>query len=248
MSSLPSTTAAPDAAEPRRFTAADRDHCRAYRGQCDATRRACSSAEPTVAIAVGQAVYRYSKACDCVSQSGNDMSRQSVAVHVPERVAGTRFVSVLAPSAPRRRVPATQCGQARCARPHPTIRNPRSFGVTRDFAAGSGDRSRVCGWRPLERPGAGRIASTPPPSGDRSRAARARAGADRRYDPHGAQGQELLGHELAHVVQRAEGRAPGPQAKGAGGDPGLDPAASRSTTSRAITSADHGRAMRRAEG
>lgn len=40
-----------------------------------------------------------------------------------------------------------------------------------------------------------------------------------RFEP---QGGALLGHELAHVVQHAEGRAPGPQAKGAGGDPALE--------------------------
>jgi hypothetical protein len=35
------------------------------------------------------------------------------------------------------------------------------------------------------------------------------------YDPHGQQGQELLGHELAHVVQQAEGRVEATtQAKG----------------------------------
>jgi Domain of unknown function (DUF4157) len=43
-----------------------------------------------------------------------------------------------------------------------------------------------------------------------------------RFDPHSESGQELLGHELAHVVQHAEGRAPGPQAKGAGGDATLE--------------------------
>ncbi len=36
-----------------------------------------------------------------------------------------------------------------------------------------------------------------------------------RYDPHGRAGQELLGHELAHVVQQAQGRvAPVAQGKG----------------------------------
>ena len=35
------------------------------------------------------------------------------------------------------------------------------------------------------------------------------------YDPHSASGQELLGHELAHVVQQREGRASGGQGKGA---------------------------------
>jgi hypothetical protein len=44
------------------------------------------------------------------------------------------------------------------------------------------------------------------------------------YDPHGAAGQELLGHELAHVVQQRAGRvAAGPQAKG--GTPVVEDAA-----------------------
>jgi len=43
-----------------------------------------------------------------------------------------------------------------------------------------------------------------------------------RYDPHSERGLALLGHELAHVAQHAEGRAPGPQAYGAGGDPALE--------------------------
>jgi uncharacterized protein DUF4157 len=34
------------------------------------------------------------------------------------------------------------------------------------------------------------------------------------YDPHGAGGQELLGHELAHVVQQRAGRVSSPQGKG----------------------------------
>ena len=34
------------------------------------------------------------------------------------------------------------------------------------------------------------------------------------YDPHGAAGQELLGHELAHVVQQRAGRVGAPQGKG----------------------------------
>jgi hypothetical protein len=45
------------------------------------------------------------------------------------------------------------------------------------------------------------------------------------YDPTGAQGQELLGHELAHVVQQTQGRAPATaQAMGAAvnTDPGLE--------------------------
>lgn len=42
------------------------------------------------------------------------------------------------------------------------------------------------------------------------------------YDPYSKRGLALLGHELAHVAQHAEGRAPGPQAKGAGGDPSLE--------------------------
>ena len=46
-----------------------------------------------------------------------------------------------------------------------------------------------------------------------------------RYDPHNARGQELLGHELVHVIQQASGRvgAPG-QAKGVSinSDPGLE--------------------------
>jgi hypothetical protein len=46
-----------------------------------------------------------------------------------------------------------------------------------------------------------------------------------RYDPDSADGQELLGHELAHVVQQAQGRAgAGPHAKGGtiDADPGLE--------------------------
>lgn len=45
-----------------------------------------------------------------------------------------------------------------------------------------------------------------------------------RFDPHSEPGQALLGHELAHVVQHAEGRAPGDHAKRAdgSGDPGLE--------------------------
>jgi len=45
------------------------------------------------------------------------------------------------------------------------------------------------------------------------------------YDPHGARGQELIGHELAHVVQQSEGRvAPTLQAAGLGinDDAGLE--------------------------
>jgi hypothetical protein len=45
------------------------------------------------------------------------------------------------------------------------------------------------------------------------------------YRPHSPAGQALLGHELAHVVQQADGRATAPaQAKGAGWnhDPGLE--------------------------
>lgn len=45
-----------------------------------------------------------------------------------------------------------------------------------------------------------------------------------RYDPHGQRGQELLGHELAHVVQQSQGRVSGGQAKGAeiNADPALE--------------------------
>ena len=46
-----------------------------------------------------------------------------------------------------------------------------------------------------------------------------------RYDPHGAEGQELLGHELAHVVQQSQGRVTSTtQAKGAAvnDDPALE--------------------------
>jgi hypothetical protein len=46
-----------------------------------------------------------------------------------------------------------------------------------------------------------------------------------RYDPHGAQGQELLGHELTHVVQQSQGRVQATtQAKGlpVNDDPGLE--------------------------
>lgn len=45
------------------------------------------------------------------------------------------------------------------------------------------------------------------------------------YDPHGARGQELIGHELAHVVQQSEGRvSPTLQAAGLGinDDAGLE--------------------------
>ncbi|HEX3760046.1 MAG TPA: DUF4157 domain-containing protein [Kofleriaceae bacterium] len=45
------------------------------------------------------------------------------------------------------------------------------------------------------------------------------------YDPHGAAGQELIGHELAHVVQQRNGRVQAPaQAKGAphNADPALE--------------------------
>jgi hypothetical protein len=50
-----------------------------------------------------------------------------------------------------------------------------------------------------------------------------------RYDPHGATGQELLGHELAHVVQQRAGRVSTPQGKGAPivGDEGLEAEADR---------------------
>lgn len=41
------------------------------------------------------------------------------------------------------------------------------------------------------------------------------------YDPHSERGQELIGHELAHVVQQAQGRVQATgQAKGAGGAAG----------------------------
>src|SRR5207249_5001801 len=33
------------------------------------------------------------------------------------------------------------------------------------------------------------------------------------YDPHSRAGQRLIGHELAHVKQQAEGRVAAPQAK-----------------------------------
>src|SRR5689334_14654810 len=44
------------------------------------------------------------------------------------------------------------------------------------------------------------------------------------YDPDSTSGQELLGHELAHVVQQGSGRASVPQAKGAdlGGSEALE--------------------------
>jgi hypothetical protein len=56
------------------------------------------------------------------------------------------------------------------------------------------------------------------------------------YDPHSREGQSLLGHELAHVVQQGQGRAPAPQAKAHGlgdlgdvvlCDPGLEAEADR---------------------
>lgn len=43
-----------------------------------------------------------------------------------------------------------------------------------------------------------------------------------RFDPSSASGRALLGHELAHVAQHAEGRAFGINAKGAGGDAALE--------------------------
>lgn len=43
-----------------------------------------------------------------------------------------------------------------------------------------------------------------------------------RFDPTSASGLGVLAHELAHVAQHAEGRAPGPHAYGAGGDPALE--------------------------
>lgn len=45
-----------------------------------------------------------------------------------------------------------------------------------------------------------------------------------RYDPASRPGQELIGHELAHVVQQRDGRVSVPQAKGAkvNADPGLE--------------------------
>lgn len=50
--------------------------------------------------------------------------------------------------------------------------------------------------------------------------------AERQYDPHSQSGQELLGHELAHVVQQSQGRVRAPvQAKGGvavNSDPALE--------------------------
>src|SRR5690606_19369575 len=45
-----------------------------------------------------------------------------------------------------------------------------------------------------------------------------------RYDPHSPAGQELLGHELAHVEQQRAGRVAVPQGKEApiNADPGLE--------------------------
>lgn len=50
-----------------------------------------------------------------------------------------------------------------------------------------------------------------------------------RYDPHSRSGQALLGHELAHVVQQAQGRVSVPQGKGApiNADPALEAEADR---------------------
>jgi hypothetical protein len=56
------------------------------------------------------------------------------------------------------------------------------------------------------------------------------------YDPHSREGQSLLGHELAHVVQQGQGRVAAPQAKAHGlgdlgdvvlYDPGLEAEADR---------------------